>query len=154
MVCGQLLVVFVTLQRYGYSSKSQQCVPSLSLIQWCLWPYKGMDFLANRNMVVFIFLAYLVFVTLQRYGFSSKSQLGDFNKEQGGRCLWPYKGMDFLANHNTMAFIYLVSLVFVTLQRYGFSSKSQRCRIPAVFVIRCLWPYKGMDFLANHNTTM
>ena len=68
-----------------------------------------MDFLANHNTPVGTSRMMAVFVTLRRYGFSSKSQ------HDGHICN-------------------LVDTVFVTLRRYGFSSKSQLVLESAIFV--------------------
>ena len=93
----------------------------------------------------------MVFVALQRYGISSKSQQPSRRELEAMRCLWPYKGMEFLANHNGVQTKYKQTRVFVALQRYGISSKSQHTANSKTIFIRCLWPYKGMEFLANHN---
>ena len=41
--------------------------------------------------------------------------------------------------------------MFVILQKYDFSSKSQLCCMPAITSAGCLWYCKSTIFQANHN---
>ena len=220
--------MFVILQKYDFSSKSQQwfefarhptdvcdtakvrffkqITTSLRCSHrhaWCLWYCKSTIFQANHNRVypipptildvcdtakvrffkqITTFLLFLritsgMFVILQKYDFSSKSQLGGLANMFGGRCLWYCKSTIFQANHNrcsanvtgrpdvcdtakvrffkqiTTGFFTGKSFfeMFVILQKYDFSSKSQRCVRWGFGCIGCLWYCKSTIFQANHN---
>ena len=141
----------MTLRRYVFSSKSQQVSSLMSGLCGCLWPYEGTFFLANHNSLRQSPVTMPVFVTLRRYVFSSKSQqTTSFYRGKDG-CLWPYEGTFFLANHNRSLRWVRGKLVFVTLRRYVFSSKSQPALCGQWYRQGCLWPYEGTFFLANHN---
>ena len=115
--------------------------------------------------------------TLQRYEFFSKSQHFSTSHSKAFGCCLPYKGTNFSANHNSVAFAisssvdvvyptkvrifqqittkqrhssFSVSMLF-TLQRYEFFSKSQPYDNAYLPHIRCCLPYKGTNFSANHN---
>ena len=145
-----------------------------------------------------------MFVILQKYDFSSKSQPRAKSRTKWGGCLWYCKSTIFQANHNadllgqqtltdvcdtakvrffkqitTQTSLYnLEVLMFVILQKYDFSSKSQRISAFSVLLtdvcdtakVRffkqittlsakavsrygCLWYCKSTIFQANHNRT-
>ena len=121
----------------------------------------------------------LLLLILQRYEFSSKSQLSGVGTSNRRSWCWYYKGTNFQANHNTTEWAkqrYFVvadtskvrifkqittSIVWygeaisllLILQRYEFSSKSQQISHNMHFSFRCCWYYKGTNFQANHNHT-
>ena len=118
-----------------------------------------------------------MFVILQKYDFSSKSQPGRGDKTISERCLWYCKSTIFQANHNWSATRAATSIdvcdtakvrffkqitttaptkpndkmMFVILQKYDFSSKSQQGYAKTCQSIRCLWYCKSTIFQANHN---
>ena len=130
--------LLLILQRYEFSSKSQQADRFGFLIGSCCWYYKGTNFQANHNIAwpscqhtrvvadttkVRIFkqittqIKKLIICTrllliLQRYEFSSKSQLRPpiYGKYQC--CCWYYKGTNFQANHNdSLLYLRILSVV-------------------------------------------
>ena len=118
-----------------------------------------------------------LFVILQKYDFSSKSQPKDKFRQFKLSCLWYCKSTIFQANHNNSVLSVLVVyavcdtakvrffkqittvicstitkfLLFVILQKYDFSSKSQRYAVHSQFDCCCLWYCKSTIFQANHN---
>ena len=121
-------------------------------LQCCCWYYKGTNFQANHNDRLVTEKSPMLLLILQRYEFSSKSQL--YFPLCGIRCgcCWYYKGTNFQANHNwkqralqvflvvadttkvrifkqittTLRLIGKLLELLLILQRYEFSSKSQR----------------------------
>ena len=92
-----------------------------------------------------------MFVILQKYDFSSKSQLSPCKLITVYRCLWYCKSTISQANHNAITIILRIRKMFVILQKYDFSSKSQH---PVQFQCLhqgCLWYCKSTIFQANHN---
>ena len=169
--------MFVILQKYDFSSKSQRplSLPYRSI--WCLWYCKSTIFQANHNCNLRCVLKYLMFVILQKYDFSSKSQLDTCTMLLGIRCLWYCKSTIFQANHNQfidtklypidvcdtakVRFFKQITtpcynklfhlLMFVILQKYDFSSKSQPDSEFELLKNWCLWYCKSTIFQANHN---
>ena len=118
-----------------------------------------------------------MFVILQKYDFSSKSQQNFSTRTNTWRCLWYCKSTIFQANHNNnqckcfftadvcdtakVRFFKQIttnststlakSPMFVILQKYDFSSKSQPSSVNTVPLVRCLWYCKSTIFQANHN---
>ena len=220
--------MFVILQKYDFSSKSQPLVPLAFAATGCLWYCKSTIFQANHNSranrprnafdvcdtakvrffkqitTPFRAAAYqkMMFVILQKYDFSSKSQPPIMATDWSRGCLWYCKSTIFQANHNQTPCLHLrqndvcdtakvrffkqittnwkayhqVGQMFVILQKYDFSSKSQRAiynlfspndvcdtakvrffkQITTPFLrglshIGCLWYCKSTIFQANHN---
>ena len=73
-----------------------------------------------------------LFAILQKYDFSSKSQLWRCRPVETDRCLRYCKSTIFQANHNHSSRVEPISLLFAILQKYDFSSKSQRTAAPSV----------------------
>ena len=94
---GWLLLI---LQRYEFSSKSQHAASTSPAGASCCWYYKGTNFQANHNCFVKVRLNLTLLLILQRYEFSSKSQLSGQYVSTSVRCCWYYKGTNFQANHN------------------------------------------------------
>ena len=143
----------------------------------CLWYCKSTIFQANHNRCSFQPILLLLFVILQKYDFSSKSQRLITFIFMCGRCLWYCKSTIFQANHNRAAWPAAAPRVvcdtakvrffkqittysfqygnfwqlFVILQKYDFSSKSQHFEDIKVLVAGCLWYCKSTIFQANHN---
>ena len=170
--------MFVILQKYDFSSKSQQEPLERAPIERCLWYCKSTIFQANHNISSMGTLLRcdvcdtakvrffkqittgeaaglyqgVMFVILQKYDFSSKSQQVFEVAEGVGGCLWYCKSTIFQANHNSPAYVInkwsdvcdtakvrffkqittkclkveTAKWMFVILQKYDFSSKSQR----------------------------
>ena len=170
-------MLFAILQKYDFSSKSQHVNVSTIRSACCLRYCKSTIFQANHNherkrtwvrhvvcdtakvrffkQITTVLRCetqyFLLFAILQKYDFSSKSQLIERNADSGTCCLRYCKSTIFQANHN-----YLLSLpktwevvcdtakvrffkqittremwqkqvaqLFAILQKYDFSSKSQ-----------------------------
>ena len=71
-------------------------------------------------------MAFKLFAILQKYDFSSKSQRFFVGYNKSFSCLRYCKSTIFQANHNTKTSIPCMRLLFAILQKYDFSSKSQR----------------------------
>ena len=159
-----ILLLFAILQKYDFSSKSQQRVAPNCRRDCCLRYCKSTIFQANHNDQPPPTAFYLLFAILQKYDFSSKSQhlplSGFFNL----RCLRYCKSTIFQANHNRSGTMLhtdgvvcdtakvrffkqittisssrlLCVLLFAILQKYDFSSKSQPDIQLTSSYIRCL----------------
>ena len=147
---GRLL--FAILQKYDFSSKSQLRNIILFAFWSCLRYCKSTIFQANHNLcacaiasvvcdtakVRFFkqittpsadeFKKYLLFAILQKYDFSSKSQLTLINFTDILCCLRYCKSTIFQANHNVISATFSAEPLFAILQKYDFSSKSQQER--------------------------
>ena len=171
--------LFVILQKYDFSSKSQPGLAKHLSSASCLWYCKSTIFQANHNRSVIILIFMVLFVILQKYDFSSKSQrFMPFHLPQVC-CLWYCKSTIFQANHNaSFRFIPvqvavcdtakvrffkqittkvwewpIIDKLFVILQKYDFSSKSQLKPVVLLIQTCCLWYCKSTIFQANHNHT-
>ena len=69
--------LFAILQKYDFSSKSQLFVIFVFFMLCCLRYCKSTIFQANHNRFVYVKPAVQLFAILQKYDFSSKSQLAD-----------------------------------------------------------------------------
>ena len=157
--------MLLILQRYEFSSKSQ-------LYNVCVaWRFVVADttkvriFKQITTCTSWCRINWKLLLILQRYEFSSKSQLvSNMEKQQKG-CCWYYKGTNFQANHNITQLVQILTLVvadttkvrifkqittygrqkeltrllLLILQRYEFSSKSQP------FSVCVTWRYVVAD---------
>ena len=145
-------MLFAILQKYDFSSKSQRLRYSRPYLGSCLRYCKSTIFQANHNPKSSYHLKAPLFAILQKYDFSSKSQLRYSQLFFNSCCLRYCKSTIFQANHNpccTPRQAHLVVcdtakvrffkqittvevgqvhvlLLFAILQKYDFSSKSQR----------------------------
>ena len=143
--------LFAILQKYDFSSKSQQTKPNTYRLVCCLRYCKSTIFQANHNNSSNALLFFLVvcdtakvrffkqittcsprlhllqalFAILQKYDFSSKSQPLSEVAEYHGSCLRYCKSTIFQANHNITPNGTSLGRLFAILQKYDFSSKSQ-----------------------------
>ena len=144
--------LFAILQKYDFSSKSQQKQRPQNIQQCCLRYCKSTIFQANHNRNTRSVTSWRLFAILQKYDFSSKSQRIRALRLPTICCLRYCKSTIFQANHNWIELI-LFSLtvvcdtakvrffkqittetmedivnfeLFAILQKYDFSSKSQR----------------------------
>ena len=198
-------MLFAILQKYEFSSKSQQAICRRELKRSCLRYCKSTSFQANHNPYsVGVSLPLVVcdtakvrvfkqittkptawmcdcvlFAILQKYEFSSKSQPSELALKSYTCCLRYCKSTSFQANHNlvntersgasvvcdtakvrvfkqitTVALrVGVATRLFAILQKYEFSSKSQRKGRDANLRCRCLRYCKSTSFQANHNWT-
>ena len=169
--------MFVILQKYDFSSKSQP---------WRVRPYCWRDVCDTAKVRFFkqittcmpgVTQTRMMFVILQKYDFSSKSQRAFAPLSFWTRCLWYCKSTIFQANHNwssaigwgradvcdtaKVRFFKQITTrtyqlcrrvrMFVILQKYDFSSKSQQDFVCNIIMPGCLWYCKSTIFQANHN---
>ena len=143
--------LFVILQKYDFSSKSQLREIS-PVMQVAVCDTAKVRFF-KQITTEFFFVPYsqLLFVILQKYDFSSKSQpYSTRTKSRWAVC--DTAKVRFFKQITTVSFLFpLVNQLFVILQKYDFSSKSQRITRAAILGIRCLWYCKSTIFQANHN---
>ena len=169
--------MFAILQKYDFSSKSQQTRHTLEQTACCLRYCKSTIFQANHNPhVKSLFLArvvcdtakvrffkqitthdkvafhlQLLFAILQKYDFSSKSQPSSKAATARLCCLRYCKSTIFQAKHNAFETNIGFNSLFAILQKYDFSSKSQPHYPSACTCTRCLRYCKSTIFQANHN---
>ena len=196
--------LFAILQKYDFSSKSQQDFEDEQKEISCLRYCKSTIFQANHNFssccqsmlcvvcdtakvrffkqittkVIGHTELLVLFAILQKYDFSSKSQLFFICIIFIICCLRYCKSTIFQANHNIVVPHITISLVvcdtakvrffkqittsqetewqtyvlFAILQKYDFSSKSQQVYSPIRDTSCCLRYCKSTIFQANHNT--
>ena len=99
LVSGMML--FAILQKYEFSSKSQQVRSTIQLVEGCLRYCKSTSFQANHNNFSRIRANTKLFAILQMYEFSSKSQQETALQDHRNSCLRYCKCTSFQANHNT-----------------------------------------------------
>ena len=143
----------------------------------CLRYCKSTIFQANHNAMQYDSSRLELFAILQKYDFSSKSQLHQFIAKFRDCCLRYCKSTIFQANHNQFEKVVKTKVVvcdtakvrffkqittakgkplsrfwlFAILQKYDFSSKSQLSWYLVLIEIRCLRYCKSTIFQANHN---
>ena len=143
--------MFVILQKYDFSSKSQLEKSITDNLSDVCDTAKVRFFKQITTLLLMLSLPVVMFVILQKYDFSSKSQHFDHAFEGSFRCLWYCKSTIFQANHNACGlrlrrcldvcdtakvrffkqittrwlYGYGTGTMFVILQKYDFSSKSQ-----------------------------
>ena len=148
---AELWELFAILQKYDFSSKSQ---PKLR-------PSNNAEVVCDTAKVRFfkqittsdgVFQSdKLLFAILQKYDFSSKSQLNPNSGYFKYSCLRYCKSTIFQANHNYKALICFSISLFAILQKYDFSSKSQLLMALCAILMCCLRYCKSTIFQANHN---
>ena len=144
-------LLFAILQKYDFSSKSQQLTiigeRSTSCLRYC----KSTIFQANHNCPCWCLAACVLFAILQKYDFSSKSQHVIKFKNMQVSCLRYCKSTIFQANHNKTCSFLSFRRLFAILQKYDFSSKSQQSKNVIRNYLSCLRYCKSTIFQANHN---
>ena len=118
--------LFVILQKYDFSSKSQLRMWSITMWCCCLWYCKSTIFQANHNYFGITKISDMVVCDTAKVRFFKQITTGDT-----------------LAKNDNM--------LFVILQKYDFSSKSQHSPIYMESLPGCLWYCKSTIFQANHN---
>ena len=145
-------MLFVILQKYDFSSKSQHFLVNLGRLFVVCDTAKVRFFKQITTTILRTPARVRLFVILQKYDFSSKSQRVHRPSRTDTSCLWYCKSTIFQANHNWCQHgllccgvvcdtakvrffkqittgrlrIYHLPKLFVILQKYDFSSKSQR----------------------------
>ena len=169
--------MFAILQKYDFSSKSQQEAKERVGKMGCLRYCKSTIFQANHNAIgirkhihsvvcdtakVRFFkqittgvrsriYAELLFAILQKYDFSSKSQLHT-QKDLAVHVVCDTAKVRFFKQITTLLVYCSCSCwLFAILQKYDFSSKSQRPLPLLVLECCCLRYCKSTIFQANHN---
>ena len=94
-------MLFAILQKYDFSSKSQPRHWGMGRGRGCLRYCKSTIFQANHNYVVAVCGVLWLFAILQKYDFSSKSQLVNYESLKKFCCLRYCKSTIFQANHNS-----------------------------------------------------
>ena len=94
------IMLFAILQKYDFSSKSQQMRLRMAYAQSCLRYCKSTIFQANHNEKALNQAYHALFAILQKYDFSSKSQQKYTGHLDCRGCLRYCKSTIFQANHN------------------------------------------------------
>ena len=94
------VLLFAILQKYDFSSKSQHYNSNEELVERCLRYCKSTIFQANHNAIGLFNVLFVLFAILQKYDFSSKSQLYYNLFSILKSCLRYCKSTIFQANHN------------------------------------------------------
>ena len=173
-------MLFAILQKYDFSSKSQLLRNDATLTTSCLRYCKSTIFQANHNSACRRIVGVTLFAILQKYDFSSKSQLKVVMDKCTTCCLRYCKSTIFQANHNpkrrdkstarvvcdtakvrffkqitTKAAPFAkVYLLFAILQKYDFSSKSQLFFLTSCVNLGCLRYCKSTIFQASQPISM
>ena len=169
-------LLFAILQKYDFSSKSQQVCFIEDKPSGCLRYCKSTIFQANHNPSSASVVDLVLFAILQKYDFSSKSQqkqrpqniqqvvcdtakvrffkqitTTSFLLSAATRCLRYCKSTIFQANHNSVLCCLLILCVVCDTAKVRFfkqiTTKHQQRKID----IRCLRYCKSTIFQANHN---
>ena len=169
--------MFVILQKYDFSSKSQLSGCAAIFAARCLWYCKSTIFQANHNSAFAeaTSLPDVCDTAKVRFFKQITTRTALINFAHG--CLWYCKSTIFQANHNAaqgdnvgrhdvcdtakvrffkqittaMPLPIIWQMMFVILQKYDFSSKSQQVNVMSWTSPRCLWYCKSTIFQANHN---
>ena len=169
--------LFAILQKYDFSSKSQRLLLLLLKRFGCLRYCKSTIFQANHNQKRYTKFheavvcdtakvrffkqittmrrrcpaADTLFAILQKYDFSSKSQLSALRKQAITVVCDTAKVRFFKQITTLLMQVILVRLLFAILQKYDFSSKSQPKGAFGSANSCCLRYCKSTIFQANHN---
>ena len=169
--------LFAILQKYDFSSKSQQTLKRLPTTTVVCDTAKVRFFKQITTLGFAQRLVFALFAILQKYDFSSKSQLIIVLILNSLCCLRYCKSTIFQANHNSLSWRAHAACVvcdtakvrffkqittngnrqprfrrlFAILQKYDFSSKSQLPIYPNWHRSCCLRYCKSTIFQANHN---
>ena len=145
-------MLFAILQKYDFSSKSQQATEQQKALGGCLRYCKSTIFQANHNHIPRQVRATGLFAILQKYDFSSKSQHVHVDKSTFSVVCDTAKVRFFKQITTAIAPIAHGVMLFAILQKYDFSSKSQRPLYSFNALGCCLRYCKSTIFQANHNS--
>ena len=122
----KVIGLFAILQKYDFSSKSQPAYVTAKSPLSCLRYCKSTIFQANHNKFLVFSYFLLLFAILQKYDFSSKSQLCKRNRS-ACTVVCDTAKVRFFKQITTITSVPNVKhSLFAILQKYDFSSKSQR----------------------------
>ena len=143
--------LFAILQKYDFSSKSQHIAYSSAVLCVVCDTAKVRFFKQITTGVRSRIYAELLFAILQKYDFSSKSQLHT-QKDLAVHVVCDTAKVRFFKQITTLLVYCSCSCwLFAILQKYDFSSKSQRPLPLLVLECCCLRYCKSTIFQANHN---
>ena len=120
------LMLFAILQKYDFSSKSQQKLNSIFHRRGCLRYCKSTIFQANHNKDCRRYFVSVVVCDTAKVRFFKQITTVDYNGTE-------------------------LTELFAILQKYDFSSKSQPKKLLSAFLLSCLRYCKSTIFQANHN---
>ena len=144
------LELFVILQKYDFSSKSQLELARTLSWRGCLWYCKSTIFQANHNSPRICRNIREDVCDTAKVRFF-KQITTDFSRGFIFLwCLWYCKSTIFQANHNILGANIQIVLMFVILQKYDFSSKSQCLNGLPFGASSCSRYCKSAIFQANH----
>ena len=144
-------MLFAILQKYDFSSKSQQSLLLGLGPNGCLRYCKSTIFQANHNNVNNRLWDGHVVCDTAKVRFFKQITTAARVIFRSYCCLRYCKSTIFQANHNEIDWNKLSPELFAILQKYDFSSKSQLGCDKAVLIKRCLRYCKSTIFQANHN---
>ena len=171
------LALFAILQKYDFSSKSQQTLVEFEVIECCLRYCKSTIFQANHNYSLSMPFAFHVvcdtakvrffkqittkfqkflfrlelFAILQKYDFSSKSQLISTSLFIRLCCLRYCKSTIFQANHNYFGVTKISDMVVCDTAKVRFFKQITTDMSEDGMPKSCLRYCKSTIFQANHN---
>ena len=117
----------------------------------CLRYCKSTIFQANHNLLLFLSRTLPVVCDTAKVRFFKQITTITSVYEVANGCLRYCKSTIFQANHNKPFLMLISSKLFAILQKYDFSSKSQRVHRPSSTDTSCLRYCKSTIFQANHN---
>ena len=117
----------------------------------CLRYCKSTIFQANHNQHVLMVDILKLFAILQKYDFSSKSQLGQLRTPLAPVVCDTAKVRFFKQITTSRLVVATCQALFAILQKYDFSSKSQQVELNRLKRRRCLRYCKSTIFQANRN---
>ena len=144
-------MLFAILQKYDFSSKSQPRLLVAQLPKGCLRYCKSTIFQANHNILGDAPERIWVVCDTAKVRFFKQITTCFNRKAFVSRCLRYCKSTIFQANHNFAGENEELNKLFAILQKYDFSSKSQRQVGLGYACQRCLRYCKSTIFQANHN---
>ena len=134
------VVLFLILQRYDFSSKSQQATSGVCYTVRCFLYCKDTIFRANHNLTCLTLQSLPVVSYIAKIRFFEQITTQLFSFPRLTSCFLYCKDTIFRANHNRVESGVLSVELFLILQRYDFSSKSQR-PMPTLKQARCCFLY-------------
>ena len=144
-------MLFAILQKYDFSSKSQHYNSNEELVERCLRYCKSTIFQANHNAIGLFNVLFVLFAILQKYDFSSKSQLYYNLFSILKSCLRYCKSTIFQANHNSYPSIKAKNPVVCDTAKVRFFKQITTQLHQDVSLDCCLRYCKSTIFQANHN---
>ena len=146
-----ILALFAILQKYDFSSKSQQPILDILITLGCLRYCKSTIFQANHNRQVDWCWSRPVVCDTAKVRFF-KQITTDGNHVRAVKALFAIlQKYDFSSKSQLILQLSRPKTLFAILQKYDFSSKSQHAKEPGILMCSCLRYCKSTIFQANHN---